>query len=152
MSKKSLQIQQLNSKMQAFASLQKVAMPPTGWVKAIRNAIGMSMLQLGNRLSITKQSVQDIERREKDGSITIKALKETARALDMQLVYGFVPNDGSLEALIDRKAKELATHIVQRTSNTMKLEDQENSKQRIEKAIEERATIIKNEMPKTLWD
>jgi len=152
MSKKSLQIQQLNSKMLAFASLQKVAPPPTGWIKAIRNAIGMSMLQLGKQLSITKQSVQDIERREKDGSISIKALREAARALDMQLIYGFVPNDGSLEALIDRKAKELATQIVQRTSNSMKLEDQENSKQRIEKAIEERATIIKNEMPKTLWD
>ena len=152
MSKKSLQIQQLNSKMLAFAPLQKVPPPPTGWIKAIRNAIGMSMLQLGKRLSITKQSVQDIERREKDGSISIKALREAARALDMQLIYGFVPNDGSLEALIDRKAKELATQIVQRTSNSMKLEDQENSKQRIEKAIEERATIIKNEMPKTLWD
>lgn len=138
--------------MLPFASLQKVAPPPTGWIKAIRNAIGMSMLQLGKRLSITKQSVQDIERREKDGSISIKALREAARALDMQLIYGFVPNDGSLEALIDRKAKELATQIVQRTSNSMKLEDQENSKQRIEKAIEERATIIKNEMPKTLWD
>ena len=96
--------------------------------------------------------MQDIERREKDGSISIKALREAARALDMQLIYGFVPNDGSLEALIDRKAKELATQIVQRTSNSMKLEDQENSKQRIEKAIEERATIIKNEMPKILWD
>jgi predicted DNA-binding mobile mystery protein A len=152
MSKKSLQIQQLNSKMLAFTSLQKIAPPPTGWIKAIRNAIGMSMLQMGKRLSITKQSVQDIERREKDGSISIKALREAARALDMQLVYGFVPNDGSLEQLIDRKAKELATQIVQRTSNSMKLEDQENSKQRIEKAIEERATIIKNEMPKTLWD
>jgi len=152
MSKRSLQIQQLNNKMLAFASLQKVAPPPTGWIKAIRNAIGMSMLQLGNRLSITKQSVQDMESRERDGSISIKALREAARALDMQLIYGFVPNDGSLEALIDRKAKELATQIVQRTSNSMKLEDQENSKQRIEKAIEERATIIKNEMPKTLWD
>jgi predicted DNA-binding mobile mystery protein A len=152
MGKNTLQIQQLNSKMLAYASLQKVAPPPTGWIKAIRNAIGMSMQQLGNRLSITKQSVQDIERREKDGSITIKALREAAKALDMQLVYGFVPADGSLEALIDRKAKELAKQIVLRTSNTMKLEDQENSKQRIEKAIEERAIIIKNEMPKTLWD
>lgn len=152
MSKKSLQIQQLNSKMLAFASLQKVAPPPTGWIKAIRNAIGMSMLQLGKQLSITKQSVQDIERREKDGSITIKALREAARALDMQLVYGFVPNDGSLELLIERKAKELATQIVMRTNNTMKLEDQENTKQRIEKAIQERTTIIKTEMPKTLWD
>ena len=149
---RSLQIQQLNSKMLAFASLQKIAPPPTGWIKAIRNAIGMSMLQLGKRLSVTKQSVQDMESREKDGSVTIKALREVARVLDMQLVYGFVPNDGSLEELIDRKAKELAMLIVQRTSNTMKLEDQENSKQRIEKAIEERAAIIKNEMPKTLWD
>jgi predicted DNA-binding mobile mystery protein A len=152
MGKKSLQIQQLNGKMLAFASLQKVAPPPTGWIKAIRNAIGMSMLQLGNRLSITKQSVQDMESREKDGSISIKALREAARALDMQLVYGFVPNDGSLEALIDRKAKELATQIVMRTNNSMKLEDQENSKQRIEKAIQERAFAIKTEMPKTLWD
>ena len=152
MGKKSLQIQQLNTKMLAYASLQKVAPPPTGWIKAIRNAIGMSMLQLGNRLSITKQSVQDIERREKDGSITIKALREAARALDMQLIYGFVPNDGSLELLIERKAKELATQIVMRTKNTMKLEEQENTKQRIEKAIQERTTIIKTEMPKTLWD
>ena len=152
MGKKSLQIQQLNGKMLAFASLQKVAPPPTGWIKAIRNAIGMSMLQLGNRLSITKQSVQDMESREKDGSVTIKALREAARVLDMQLVYGFVPNDGSLELLIERKAKELATQIVMRTNNTMKLEDQENSKQRIEKAIQERTITIKNEMPKTLWD
>jgi predicted DNA-binding mobile mystery protein A len=152
MGKKSLQIQQLNVKMLAFASLQKVAPPPTGWIKAIRNAIGMSMLQLGNRLSITKQSVQNMENREKDGSISIKVLREAARALDMQLVYGFVPNDGSLEALIDRKAEELATQIVMRTNNSMKLEDQENSKQRIEKAIQERAFAIKTEMPKTLWD
>ncbi|CAN5552946.1 mobile mystery protein A [soil metagenome] len=152
MAKKSLQIQQLDSKLLAYSNLQKVAMPPVGWIKAIRTALGMSMLQLGNRLSITKQSVQDIEKREQEGSITLKALKETAKALDMRLVYGFIPNDGSLEVLIDRKAKELATQIVLRTSNTMKLEDQENSKQRIEKAIAERAVTIKNEMPKSLWD
>lgn len=152
MGKKSLQLQQLNSKMQACKRLQKVAPPPGGWIKAIRTAIGMTMQQLGNRLSITKQSAQEMEQREKDGSITIKSLRVAAKALDMQLVYGFVPVDGSLEELIDRKAKELAIKIVLRTSNTMKLEDQENSKRRIEKAIQERAIAIKNEMPKTLWD
>lgn len=93
-----------------------------------------------------------MEQREKNGSLTIRSHRETAAALDMQLVYGFVPKDSSLDARIDRKAKELAKQIVLRTSNTMKLEDQENSKARIEKAIEERATEIKNEMPKTLWD
>jgi predicted DNA-binding mobile mystery protein A len=152
MGKKSLQLQQLNSKMQGFASLKQVAMPPTGWIKAIRTAIGMSMQQLGNRLKVSKQGVMDIEKREKEGSITIKSLREIARAMDMQLVYGFVPNDGSLDALIERRATELATQIVMRTANTMKLEDQANSKKRIETAIRERTTAIKNDMPKILWD
>ena len=152
MGKKSLQLQQLNSKMLGFASLKQLAMPPTGWIKAIRTAIGMSMQQLGNKLNVSKQGVMDIEKREKDGSITIKSLREIARAMDMQLVYGFVPNDGSLDALIEKRATELATQIVMRTANTMKLEDQANSKKRIETAIRERATAIKNEMPKILWD
>jgi predicted DNA-binding mobile mystery protein A len=152
MGKKSLQLQQLNSKMLGFASLKQVAMPPTGWIKAIRTAIGMSMQQLGNKLNVSKQGIMDIEKREKDGSITIKSLREIARAMDMQLVYGFVPNDGSLDALIEKRATELATQIVMRTANTMKLEDQANSKKRIETAIRERAAAIKNEMPKMLWD
>ena len=152
MGKKSLQLQQLNSKMLGFASLKQLAMPPTGWIKAIRTAIGMSMQQLGNKLNVFKQGIMDIEKREKVGSITIKSLREIARAMDMQLVYGFVPNDGALDALIEKRATELATQIVMRTANTMKLEDQANSKKRIETAIRERATAIKNEMPKILWD
>ena len=152
MGKKTLQFQQLNSKMLSFATLMQVAVPPTGWIKAIRTAIGMSMLQLGNKLCISKQGILDMEKREKDGSITIRSLKEIGRVLDMQLVYGFVPNDGSLDALIEKRATEIATKIVVRTSNTMKLEDQGNSKQRIEKAIKERAVEIKKEMLKILWD
>mgnify|MGYP001443651492 CR=1 FL=1 len=149
---KSLQLQQLNNKMAVFATLKQIAVPPTGWIKAIRMSLGMSMQQLGNKLSISKQGVLDIERREKEGAITIKSLREIAKALDMQLVYGFVPNDGSLEALIEKRANQLAKEIVLRTSNTMHLEDQGNSKNRIEKAIEERAEKIKTEMPKILWD
>ena len=149
---KSLQLQQLNNKMAVFATLKQIAAPPTGWIKAIRMSLGMSMQQLGNKLSISKQGVLDIERREKEGAITIKSLREIAKALDMQLVYGFVPNDGSLEAMIEKRANQLAKEIVLRTSNTMHLEDQGNSKKRIEKAIKERAEIIKREMPKILWD
>jgi len=152
MASKSLQLQQLNNKMLGFASLKQVAIPPTGWIKAIRTALGMSMQQLGNKLSISKQGILDIENREKEGSITIKSLKEIGRVLDMQLVYGFVPNDGSLDALIEKRATELATKIVMRTSNTMKLEDQGNSNERIKKAIIERTAEIKNKMPKILWD
>ena len=149
---KSLQIQQLSSKMQVVATIKKIAPPPTGWIKAVRTALGMSLQQLGNKISITKQSLTEIERREKEGTITLKTLRDVAIGLDMELVYGFVPKDGSLDALIQRKAKELATQIVLRTSNTMKLEDQGNTNKRIDKAIKERAALIKNEMPKMLWD
>ena len=110
------------------------------------------MQQLGNKLNVSKQGILDIEKREKNGSITIKSPKEIARALDMELVFGFVPNDGSLDALIDRKAKKLATYIVMRTAYKMELEYQGNSKKRIEAAIKERAEAIQNEMPKILWD
>lgn len=152
MNKTKLQLEQLDRKLRGFGTAAQVAPPPTGWLKAVRVSLGMSLQQLADKLSITKQSVQEIENREKEGNITLKTLKDTANALDMKLVYGFVPKDGTLDDLIERKAKELAIRIVSRTSNTMKLEDQENSKQRIKKAIEERTAIIKNDMPKLLWD
>jgi len=152
MNKSNLQIEHLETKIRAFAPLTKVAIPPTGWIKAIRLALGMSLQQLANRISITKQSAQEMEQREREGSISLKSLRETARALDMELIYGFVPKDGSLDALIDRKAREFATKFVTRTSNTMKLEDQENSEIRLRKAIEERTLMLKIQIPKVLWD
>jgi predicted DNA-binding mobile mystery protein A len=147
-----LQFQQLNEKLAQLTVLQHVNVPPIGWIKAIRNGIGMSMEQLGKKLSITKQGVMDIEKREKEGAVTIKSMKEIAKAMNMQFVYGFVPNAGSLEQMIETRALEIATKIVKRTSTTMKLEDQANSKERIENAIKERASEIINKTPKILWD
>jgi predicted DNA-binding mobile mystery protein A len=152
MNTKKLKIEQLEVKLKVYTSVASVAIPPTGWIKAVRLTLGMTLQQLANRISITKQSVLEMEKREIEGTISIKSLRETARALDMELVYGFVPKDGSLEALIDRKAHELAAKIVLRTSNTMKLEDQENSEIRLKRAIEERTMLLKHEMPKILWD
>ena len=138
--------------MEVYAPITKVIVPPTGWIKAVRLALGMSLQQLAKRISITKQSVQEMEQREKNASITLRTLSEAANALDMDLVYGFVPKDGSLNALIDRKAQELATKIVSRTSHSMMLEDQGVSDERLAKAIDDRATKLKYEMPKILWD
>ena len=54
--------------------------------------------------------------------------------------------------MIEKRAFEIASEIVLRTNNTMTLEDQQNSEQRIKKAIEEKTIEIKNQMPKYLWD
>ncbi|MBK7409135.1 MAG: hypothetical protein IPJ40_14370 [Saprospirales bacterium] len=116
----------------------RIAVVPTGHTAVPIAPLPIPALtkkQLGNKLSLSKQAAQAIENREKEGSLTLKAFREAANALDMQLVYGFVPKDGSIDALIDREARELATQIVLRTSQTMKLEDQENSPERIKKAM-----------------
>lgn len=152
MIKTALQIGQIDEKIKPFSKCQAIAAPPAGWIRSIRTAIGMSMEQLGKRLSVTRQAVLAIEKREKEGSITLQSLRETARAMNLKLIYALVPEDGSLELLIENRATELATRIVMRTSNTMKLEDQANSPERIRKAIKERATVIRNETPRMLWD
>lgn len=147
-----LLIEQLDRKLAPFRVIEKSIIPQKGWINSIRSALKMSLRQLGERLNISPQSVKEIEEREAQGTITLKGLKEVALALDMKFVYGFVPKDESIEKMIEKRAIELATQIVSRTSQSMKLEDQENPKVRLEKSIKNKAEEIKSTMPKYLWD
>jgi predicted DNA-binding mobile mystery protein A len=146
-----LVLRQLDKKLHNLLLLRDIT-PASGWIRLIRTTLNMSLRQLGNKLSMTLQSLSDIEKREVEGTITLKTLKEAAEALDMTLVYGFLPKDGSLEKMIERRAHEMAVKIVNRTSTTMKLEDQQNSAERIQQAVEELTEELKREMPKSLWD
>ncbi|HCS21445.1 MAG TPA: mobile mystery protein A [Bacteroidetes bacterium] len=147
---KKLQIEQLDRKLASYSDFPEV--PSKGWIHGIRTALNMSFRQLGERLVITPQSVQEIEEREKHGNISLKNLREVAAALNMKLVYGFVPQDGSFKEMLDKQALRVARNIVMRTDNTMKLEDQGVSQERFEKAVRELADEIKREMPRYLWD
>lgn len=145
-----LQIEQLDAKLAQYAHFPEI--PAKGWVHGIRTALKMSFRQLGARLSITAQSAQELEAREQNGNITLKSLQEVAAALNSRLVYGFVPRDGSFDTMLEKQALSVARKIVMRTDNTMKLEDQQVKKERIEKAVQELADEIKREMPRYLWD
>lgn len=147
-----LLIEQLDSKLKPFIETKNIQVPERGWIHSIRTTLNMTLQQLGYRLKITSQGVKDIEKRESSGSISLKSLREVGKALDMQFVYGFVPNQNSFEELVESKAKELAKKIVLRTSHNMKLENQGNSDERINQAIDELANEIKREMRKSLWD
>lgn len=151
-SKQQLLIDQIDQKMAIFKPLKEVIIPQTGWVNTFRTTLKMSLRQLGLRLNITSQSVKEIEQREVNQTITLKTLSEVANALDMRLVYGFVSKHASLEEMIEKRAQELATEIVLRTHTTMSLEDQQNSNERIKKAIEQKAAELQYEMPRYLWD
>ena len=77
---------------------------------------------------------------------------EVAEAIDFKFVYGFVPKDGSLQNMIEKKATEIAREIVLRTSQTMKLENQEVGEERLEKAVHEKVENFMLEIPRSLWD
>jgi predicted DNA-binding mobile mystery protein A len=147
-----LLLEQADRKLQPFKDLEIIIIPSKGWINTIRAALRMSLRQLGNRLNISPQSVKEIEEREANGSITIKSLREAGMALNMRLVYGFVPMDGSIQKMIEKKAYNLAEEIISRTSQSMKLENQENREERLNKAVEMKAIEIMNKMPKYLWD
>jgi len=112
----------------------------------------MSLKQLGNKLGITAQGAKDLERREMDGSITLQKLKETAAALDMQLLYGLLPNEGTLERMVERRALQLAKEIIIKTAQTTSSEKDEIDQTALNNAIEKSAARIKRELPKQLWD
>lgn len=147
-----LAIQQVDKKIKPVYALEKIQFSKDGWVHTIRRLLKISLEQLGDKLSMTPQGVKGIELREQNGTITLNSLNEVAEAMDMKLVYGFLPKDGSLELLIERKAYEMAKKIVIRSSTTMKLEDQENTSERLQDAIDELKNELKREMPSKLWD
>ena len=149
---KLLVIRQLDRKLKELNSLQRVSLPDEGWIKAIRKALGMSQRQLGEKIGITPQSVRELEQREKEGTITLNTLKQAGSALEMQLIYNFVLPNGTLENRIEERAYAMASKIIGRTSNTMRLEDQENTDDRIKAAIEEMMEDLKRDLPGKLWD
>ncbi|TGL52508.1 mobile mystery protein A [Leptospira wolffii] len=147
-----LQMDQLDRKFSALQKVEKFSAPPSGWIYAIRTALGMTLKQLGTRMGISPQSVREMEAREKAGTVSLKVLKQFGESMDMKLVYGFIPARKSLQQMLEDRALEIATEIVMRTSVNMQLEGQKNSPQRLEKAIRTRAKEILEKRPKYLWD
>ena len=101
---------------------------------------------------MTKQGVKRIEKSEAAGTRAIKSLKEVSNALEMKFVYGFVPIDGSIDSLLDRKSRILAEKIILRTNHNMMLEDQAIEKGKLKTAIDDLSKEIKFELKKTIWD
>ena len=98
-------------------------MPPRGWVKAIREELGMTARQLATRMEASPSRIPAIEKAEVTGSTTIKTLREVANAMNCTLVYAFVPNR-PLDDLLSERAKYKAKLEVRRLDHTMRLENQ----------------------------
>lgn len=124
---------------------------PTSWVRAIREALGMTTTQLADRLQMTQPAVAQLEKREADGGATIGNLKNAADALGCDLVYYFVPRK-PLQKMIEEQAYRTATETLARVSHSMKLEDQGTSTQVERKQVEMLAKELIRTQSRRIWD
>lgn len=113
----------LDRRLSQFPSARQFTTPPRGWIRAIREALGMSSADLSSRLGITPASVSDMERSERDRRIRLDTLARAADALDCDLVYVFLPRSSLTEA-VEREATLKVTRHVTAVSRAMDLESQ----------------------------
>lgn len=115
--------EKLDERLLALKPESRFVPPPKGWIRAIRDALGMTGAQFAARLGIKPPSVNAWEKSEATGTIQLKTLRRAAEALDCTLVYALVPN-ASLEQSVDERARTIARRALGRISHTMRLEDQ----------------------------
>jgi predicted DNA-binding mobile mystery protein A len=141
--------QRLDERLAGLKPEDRFRAPPKGWVRAVRDALGMSGVQFARRLGVRPQSVEAIEKSEASGAIQINTLRRAAEALGCTLVYALVPNS-SLEDAVNRRARKIAFRELQRAAHTMKLEAQgtgdSNSEARIAAYIRD---VVKD---RDLWN
>lgn len=123
--------------------------PPTrGWIRALRDALGMTAEQLGERMGVSQPSVKRLELSETQGTIQLSSLRKAAAALDCEVVYALVPRR-TLQQTYDAAATKLARRELGLIGHTMALEDQavddENDDERLKRFIAEELD------PRDLW-
>ena len=143
--------QQIDKRLKYLQNMDVFARPPRGWIKAIREALGMTAPQLGKRLGVSQPRVLKIEESEVSGNVTLATLERAARALDCQLVYVLVPRK-PLEEMTRKRAEKLAREQIEVTGHSMALEDQSIDASDEHAQVEDLTRKLLARSPSKLWD
>ncbi|MHC9542500.1 MAG: mobile mystery protein A [Vulcanimicrobiota bacterium] len=143
--------EQTSEQLKKLKPLSHVTIPIQGWIRSIRESLGMNTRQLAERLEIKRQRVSEIEKKEVTGNLTVETLKRVAEALDCTLVYALIPNS-SLENTVKNQAELIVKKRMKRVSHTMALERQGLSSEQEQKAISDAIDNILHEAPESIWD
>jgi predicted DNA-binding mobile mystery protein A len=125
--------------------------PPRGWIKAIREALGMTTAQLAERIHLSQPRVPQLEKAEIEDSVTLKSLRQAAEGLDCTLVYALVPNR-PLDEMLRQRAQKIADEQLARTHHTMKLENQALGSRELKAERERLIDELLRGDPRRLWD
>lgn len=146
---KKLVREQLDKKLLELKQLPEK--PFNGWIKTIREALGMTTSQLAGRVKVDQSRITKIERAEPDLNLKLSTMEKVADGLGMKFVYGFAPKD-SLEDIVRDQARKLALKRMQRLDHTMRLELQNLNQEEKEKTIRDMVDRLLIEGDKELWE
>lgn len=149
---KKIQLNQIDRVLSHYDEVKKLPAPNKGWVKYVRNALGMTAEQLARRLGVSRRRVVALEHAEPDGGITLKSLNDAAGALNCKLIYAIVPQT-SLEQVIQEQARKFVKKHLANVSHNMALEAQSvKDKEAIEAQIEDLVQKYLSKLSKEIWD
>jgi len=138
----------LDERFKELGSIDRFRPPVHGWIKAVRQALGMTTSQLAARLGVKQPSVVALEQSEAKGSIELATLRRVAVALDCTLVYALVPNK-PLETTIRDRARAFASKRLGPVEHSMLLEAQKVESKNAEVWLDE---IVREKNPRLFWD
>jgi predicted DNA-binding mobile mystery protein A len=117
----------LDGHFDEWQQLRAIPRPPRGWVRAVREALGMTAAVLAARMGTSAGAVTRLEQSEAADRIQLDTLRRAADALGCDLVYLLVPRR-PLTTVVRDRAHELARRQVEAVEQTMRLEDQATGK------------------------
>jgi len=143
--------QQLDKTLSGYSGFKQNPPPVKGWIRAIREALGMSGKQLASRLNVSQPRIPRLEQDEVSGVVSLKTMRQAAEALDCVFVYAIVPRT-SLDETVRAQARKVAEARAHRVSHTMLLEAQNLSAEEQRTSLNAAVEELVREMPKELWE
>jgi predicted DNA-binding mobile mystery protein A len=147
---KNLKQSQLDAALARWRAAELPARPPSGWIKAIREALGMPAAYLAKRLGVVHSSVIRLESSEASDTISLGSLRRAAEALGCELHYALVPKQ-SLAQTLETQAGKVARERMGAVAHTMALEAQATSAETIETQVKELSGSLLSSSRRELW-
>jgi predicted DNA-binding mobile mystery protein A len=144
-------IRHLDSRFATLRPLLKIQRPPKGWLRAIRDALGMTTKQFGQRLGVSQPRIVELEQSEVSGTVTLNTLQRAAEALGCRLVYVLVP-EKPLAETVRARSELVADRQSSAVEQTMRLEDQAVKDEAAARALRQQMIEDLLRRPARLWD
>lgn len=118
-----LKVRQIDATLGPLGASPLPAPPRGGWLKAIRETLGITLRQLGERVGLPHSTILESEQGEAAGTISLAQLRRLADALGCELHYVLIPRR-PLTEMVDAQAEHKARQRVAAVAHTMALEAQ----------------------------